>query len=127
MKSKIYPEEVSWEDWKDRPVKRLPISRYLPVCSAEEDADDIAYVEFYKAEDICHKRELIEEFLYEYQQVLKYEQFSYSDFPQSLMGPDYQAWFYWIEAERQQERRISYSEFVAMVEEGRWQDAENKQ
>ena len=113
MKSKLYPKEIKWEDWKDRPIAHLPISTYLPVFDDEEE--DSLCVEFYKAEDVRHKREFIEEFLYEYQQVLKHEEFQYEDFPQALTGPDYLAWTYWIEVELEKGNRIPYEEFVAIV------------
>ena len=65
-----------------------------------------------------HNKELFNEYLYEYQQVLKYEEFQYEDFPQVLdMGPDYLAWIDWVECEMKLGKRISYEEYRTLTKQ----------
>lgn len=34
--SELYPNEVKWEDWKDKPVKRMSTDEYDPELEEDE-------------------------------------------------------------------------------------------
>ena len=89
--SELYPNEVNWEDWKDKPVKRMSTDEYDP--EYDDPNAEVLSPEFWKSEQFSHDKRFFDEFLYEYQQVLKHGEFQYDDFPQALgTGPDYLAW-----------------------------------
>ena len=115
MKSRLFPDRISWEEWKDRPLPEKTWEEW----DKEEDfggVTDGLNVEFYKSECRSHSREFIEEFLYEYQSVLETEEFEYSDFPQVLSaGPDYMAWLEWVELECKSGTRFPYEAYLQIV------------
>ena len=111
--SELYPNEVKWEDWKDKPVKRMSTHTYNR--SYNDPSAEAFRPEFWKSGQFLHEKEFFDEFLYEYQQVLKNDEFEYKDFPQALgTGPDYLAWIDWAEYEMQEGERIPYDEYKSL-------------
>ena len=126
VKSRLYPEEVLWKDWKNKPLPDMADiateewDGYSSIKDGEEP-EGLVTVEFWKGWWWRHSKAFIEDFLYEYQQALSEKfVFEYGDFPQTLdRGPEYIAWLSWIEYELKANKRISYDEFIQLILECR--------